>query len=40
MASNLGKMEKEIEALKKSTSNVEKMEMKREEDFKVLATNL
>jgi hypothetical protein len=33
-------MEKEIELLKKSTSNVEKMELKREEEFKVLAANL
>jgi len=33
-------MEKEIETLKKTTCNVEQMELKREEEFKVLAANL
>lgn len=37
LGANLKKMEREIELLKKSTTNVEQMEMKRNEEFKSLA---
>lgn len=40
LATNLKKVEKEIEALKKSSANVEQMELRREEEIKALTITL